>query len=234
MIGILRFGGSNCDRDVAKAFDDLGVPNELIWYKDVDRLRASDGVVLPGGFSYGDYLRAGAIAARDPAMDAVREAAEDGKPVLGICNGAQILAEAGLVDGAFTDNLSARFQCEWTRLRVETADTPFTRRFDAGDVVDVPIAHAEGRYVHDEPGALDDDGRALFRYVDADGEPTDDANPNGSAANLAGVVGDAPHVAAMMPHPERARGELLGGDDGLRVLAGMAEAAGHRPAPEAV
>lgn len=219
MIGVLRFGGSNCDEDVVKALDSLGVENELIWYKDAERVKDCSGLVLPGGFSYGDYLRAGAIAARDPVMERVREAAEAGKPVLGICNGAQILCEAGVVPGAYTDNVSAKFQCEWTRLRVESTDSPFTAAFREGDVIDVPIAHAEGRYVSGG-GVIDD--RVLFRYVDEDGEPTEEANPNGSEANVAGLLGDSGNVAAMMPHPERARDSLLGSSDGLDVLRGFA------------
>lgn len=221
MIGVLRFGGSNCDRDVVKALDSLGVENELIWYKDVERVEDCDGLVLPGGFSYGDYLRAGAIAARDSVMQRVREAADNGKPVLGICNGAQILCEAGIVPGAYTDNVSAKFQCEWTHLRVESTDSPFTRGFEEGDVIEVPIAHAEGRYV--SGGGLDE-ADVLFRYVDEGGEPTEEANPNGSEDNIAGLVGGSRNVAAMMPHPERARSEFLGSDDGLDVLRSLAEA----------
>lgn len=222
MIGVLRFGGSNCDFDVVKALDSLGIENELIWYKDMNRVVECDGIVLPGGFSYGDYLRAGAIAARDPVMDNVERAVEEGKPVLGICNGAQILCEAGIVDGAYTDNLSAKFQCEWTRLRVESTDSPFTSEFSEGEVVDVPIAHAEGRYVANVDD-LESEDRVLFRYVDGEGSPTMDANPNGSAGNIAGVLGGDRNVAAMMPHPERARSELLGSDDGLRVFRGMSK-----------
>lgn len=221
MIGVLRFGGSNCDRDVVKALDSLGIENELIWYKDVERVDECSGLVLPGGFSYGDYLRAGAIAARDPVMDRVREAVGEGKPVLGICNGAQILCEAGIVPGAYTDNVSAKFQCEWTRLRVESTESPFTREFSVGDVIRVPIAHAEGRYVSGD--GVDDD-RVLFRYVDEEGETSEDANPNGSEANIAGLLGGNRNVAVMMPHPERARDSLLGSDDGLDVLGGLAKA----------
>ncbi|MDY6780209.1 MAG: phosphoribosylformylglycinamidine synthase I [Halobacteria archaeon] len=224
MIGILQFGGSNCDRDVAKAFDCLGVENQLIWYKDEERVDDCDGIVIPGGFSYGDYLRAGSIAARSPVMERVRSLADDGAPVLGICNGAQILCESRVVPGAYARNLSAKFQCEWTNLRVETTDSPFTRNFAEGEVVEIPIAHAEGRYVAEDPDALDSDDRVLFRYVDSDGEPTDGANPNGSDRNIAGVLGDR-NVGVMMPHPERASSDLLGSDDGLRVLEGMAEVA---------
>ena len=220
-VAVVSFGGSNCDRDVAKALRRLDVSADVVWYKDEEDVSDADGVVLPGGFSYGDYLRAGAMAARTPVMDRVRERVEDGAPVLGICNGAQILCESDVVQGAYAQNLSARFRCEPVHLRVETTDTPFTRRFDEGDVVEIPIAHAEGRYVPDDLDALIDDDRVLFRYVDEDGNATDAANPNGSVDNIAGVVGESRNVAAMMPHPERASHPLLGSDDGLDVLAGF-------------
>jgi len=222
-VAVLSFGGSNCDRDVAKALRRVDVPADVVWYKDEDEVAEADAVVLPGGFSYGDYLRAGAMAARTPVMERVREHVEDGAPVLGICNGAQILCESGVVRGAYAPNESAKFQCEPTHLRVETTDTPFTREFKEGEVVEVPIAHAEGRYVPDDLDALRDDDRVLFRYVNEDGEPTEEANPNGSVDNIAGVVGETRNVAAMMPHPERASRELLGSDDGLDILAGFDE-----------
>ena len=220
-VAVVSFGGSNCDRDVAKALRRLDVSADVVWYKDKKDVAESDGVVLPGGFSYGDYLRAGAMAARTPVMDRVRERVEDGAPVLGICNGAQILCESGVVQGAYAQNLSARFRCEPVHLRVETTDSPFTQRFEEGDVVRIPIAHAEGRYVPDDLDTLIDDDRVLFRYVNEDGEATEAANPNGSVDNIAGVLGESPNVAAMMPHPERASHPLLGSDDGLDVLAGF-------------
>ena len=220
-VAVVSFGGSNCDRDVAKALRRLDVSADIVWYKDEEDVAEADGVVLPGGFSYGDYLRAGAMAARTPVMERVRERVEDGAPVLGICNGAQILCESGVVQGAYAQNLSARFRCEPVYLRVETTDSPFTQRFDEGDVVEIPIAHAEGRYVPDDLDTLIDDDRVLFRYVDEDGNATDAANPNGSVDNIAGVLGESRNVAAMMPHPERASHSLLGSDDGLDVLAGF-------------
>jgi phosphoribosylformylglycinamidine synthase I len=219
-VAVVSFGGSNCDRDVANALGRLDVPADIVWYKDEEEVAEADGVVLPGGFSYGDYLRAGAMAARTPVMDRVRERVDD-TPVLGICNGAQILCEGDVVQGAYAQNLSAKFQCEPVHLRVETTDSPFTRRFDEGEVVEIPIAHAEGRYVPDDLDALIDDDRVLFRYVDEDGNATDTANPNGSVDNIAGVLGESRNVAAMMPHPERASHPLLGSDDGLDVLAGF-------------
>jgi phosphoribosylformylglycinamidine synthase I len=220
-VAVLSFGGSNCDRDVVKALRRIDVPADVVWYKDEEEVAEADAVVLPGGFSYGDYLRAGAMAARTPVMERVREHAEEGAPVLGICNGAQILCESGVVRGAYAPNESAKFRCEPTHLRVETTDTPFTQEFEEGEVVEVPIAHAEGRYVPDDLDALLDEDRVLFRYVNEDGEATDDANPNGSVDNIAGVVGETRNVAAMMPHPERASREVLGSDDGLDILAGF-------------
>ncbi|MBP1954041.1 phosphoribosylformylglycinamidine synthase [Halarchaeum rubridurum] len=223
MISVVRFGGSNCDRDAARALDAIGVEAEIVWHED--GLPAdTDGVVIPGGFSYGDYLRAGAMAARSPVMDDVRDAAESGTPVLGVCNGAQIGCEGGLTPGAFTTNRSARFQCEHVNLRVENAETPWTRAYDAGEVLTIPIAHGEGRFEipDDELATLEDEDRILFRYCDADGNVTDDANPNGSKGNVAGIVGDAETVAVMMPHPERAALPLLGGTDGRGVLEAFA------------
>ncbi len=220
-VAVLSFGGSNCDRDVVKALRGIDVPADLVWYKDEQDVAEADAVVLPGGFSYGDYLRAGAMAARTPVMDRIREHVEDGAPVLGICNGAQILCESGVVQGAYAPNESAKFQCEPVHLRVETTDTPFTQEFDAGDVIEVPIAHAEGRYVPDDLDALRDEDRVLFRYVNENGEPTEAANPNGSVDNIAGVVGETRNVGAMMPHPERASREMIGSDDGLDILAGF-------------
>jgi phosphoribosylformylglycinamidine synthase I len=227
-VAIVRFGGSNCDRDAALALDDLGVDAEIVWHED-DLPADVSGVMLPGGFSYGDYLRAGAMAARSPVMAAVREAAADGVPVLGVCNGAQIGCESGLTDGAFTTNASARFQCEHVHLRVENADTPWTADYEQGDVLSLPIAHGEGRYEIDEDRLtlLETNDRVLFRYCDADGEPSVDANPNGSKHNVAGVLGEHDTTAVLMPHPERAALADVGGTDGRPVLRGFARATGE-------
>jgi phosphoribosylformylglycinamidine synthase len=223
MITVLQFGGSNCDRDAVRALSHLGFEAERVWFED-GLPEETDGVVLPGGFSYGDYLRAGAMAARTPVVAALRERAAEGLPVLGICNGAQVGCEAGLTPGAFTTNASARFQCEHVHLRVENADTTWTRAYDEGDVVRFPIAHGEGRFeaTDAELARLDAEDRVLFRYCDADGAVTDAANPNGSKGNVAGVLGERDSVAVLMPHPERATLPDLGvGTDGQGVLRGF-------------
>jgi phosphoribosylformylglycinamidine synthase len=223
-VAVIRFGGSNCDRDTVRALSALDIDAEVVWHED--GLPAdTTGIVVPGGFSYGDYLRAGAMAARSPVMDAVREAASEGTPVLGICNGAQIGCEAALTPGAFTTNRSARFQCEHVHVRVENADTPFTDAYDAGDVLELPIAHGEGRFeiADDELETLVDENRVLFRYCDETGAITDGANPNGSKHNVAGVLGGEDNVAVLMPHPERVTLSDIGPTDGRGVLSGFAD-----------
>ncbi|WP_336135473.1 phosphoribosylformylglycinamidine synthase I [Natronomonas amylolytica] len=222
-VAIIRFGGSNCDRDALRALEHLGIDAEIVWHEDGLPADAS-GVMIPGGFSYGDYLRAGAMAARSPIMDEVREAADDGTPVLGVCNGAQIGSESGLTPGAFTTNKSARFQCEPVHLRVENADTPWTAAYEEGEVIEVPIAHGEGRFElpDDHLETLNDEDRVIFRYCDADGNVTDAANPNGSKENVAGVLGESDNVAVLMPHPERVSLPDIGPTDGQGVLDGFA------------
>ncbi|AGB36347.1 phosphoribosylformylglycinamidine synthase I [Natronococcus occultus] len=224
-VSIVRFGGSNCDRDAERALAHLGIDAEIVWHED--GLPAdTTGIVLPGGFSYGDYLRAGAMAARSPIMAEVREAAADGTPVLGICNGAQIGCESGLTEGAFTTNESARFQCEPVFLRVERTDTPWTAAYEEGEVIEVPIAHGEGRYEipDDRLAELEDDDRVLFRYCDADGDVSAGANPNGSKGGVAGLLGERETVAVLMPHPERATLPDVGPTDGQGILRGFADA----------
>jgi phosphoribosylformylglycinamidine synthase len=222
-VAVVRFGGSNCDRDAARALDSIGVDNEIVWHEG--GLPADvTGVVLPGGFSYGDYLRAGAMAAQSPIVEDVREAASDGVPVLGVCNGAQIGCEASLTPGAFTTTASARVQCERVHRRVENAETPWTAAYDEGDVVTLPIAHGEGRFeaadaTYDDVVAED---RVLFRYCDESGTVTEAANPNGSRGAVAGVLGESEAVAVMMPHPERAALPELGSTDGRGVLRAFA------------
>ncbi|WP_248897935.1 phosphoribosylformylglycinamidine synthase I [Haloplanus halobius] len=221
-VAVLQFGGSNCDRDSVRALSHLGIDAERVWYED-GLPDGTTGVMLPGGFSYGDYLRAGAMAARTPVLESVREAAADGVPVLGVCNGAQIGCEAGLTPGAFTTNRSARFQCERVHVRVETTDSPWTAGFEEGDVLELPIAHGEGRFEADDDtyDRLVDEDRILLRYCDADGAVTDVANPNGSRGSVAGILGERRTVAVMMPHPERATLPDLDGTDGAGLLRGF-------------
>ncbi|PSQ30539.1 phosphoribosylformylglycinamidine synthase I [Halobacteriales archaeon QS_9_67_15] len=223
-VAVVQFGGSNCDRDTVRALAHLGVDAELVWHED-GLPDDTSGVVLPGGFSYGDYLRAGAMAARSPIVDEVRDAADAGTPVLGICNGAQIGCESSLTPGAFTTNESARFQCERVTLRVENADTPWTDHFEEGELVEFPIAHGEGRYEIDDDrlDELEAEDRVLFRYCDEDGEVTSEANPNGSKHSVAGVLGERDSVAVLMPHPERVTLPDIGHTDGQGVLRAFSE-----------
>lgn len=224
-IAIIQFGGTNCDMDVLHVLKDVvGVDAETVWYKE-ENLTGFDGVVVPGGFSYGDYLRAGAIAARTPIMDSVKKIAAEGKPVLGICNGFQILTEARLLEGALTTNEYPKFRCHWTNLRVETANTPFTSKFRKGEVIRLPIAHMEGKFYAEEPtlAELDENDQVVFRYVDEKGRATDKANPNGSLENIAGIVNASRNVLGLMPHPERASEAILGSDEGRKIFESMAD-----------
>ncbi len=230
---VITFPGSNCDYDCYRAFHDvLGESAEFIWHRESE-LGTPDVVVLPGGFSYGDYLRAGAIARFSPIMEPVVEFAADGGPVLGICNGFQVLCEAGLLPGGLIRNRDLAFRSEPVRIRVENADTMFTGRYAPGEVLRIPIAHAEGNYVADEQTLerLEREDRVVFRYVNAEGRATDEANPNGSVRNIAGIINDAGNVLGMMPHPERAVEALLGSTDGLALFESVRDAvAGSRPA----
>jgi phosphoribosylformylglycinamidine synthase len=222
-VAVVQFGGSNCDRDTVRALSALDIDATLVWHED-GLPPETTGVVLPGGFSYGDYLRAGAMAARSPVMAEVRAAAASGTPVLGICNGAQVGCEASLTPGAFTVNESARFQCEHVHLRVETADTPWTAAYEVGDVLRFPIAHGEGRFelTDDHLERLAATDRILFRYCDTEGRVTETANPNGSAGGVAGIVGESDTVAVMMPHPERVSLPDIGPTDGQGLLRAFA------------
>ncbi|MFA0821286.1 MAG: phosphoribosylformylglycinamidine synthase subunit PurQ [Methanomethylovorans sp.] len=224
-IAIVQFGGSNCDQDVLHVLKDVvGLDARLVWYKE-ENLSGFEGVVIPGGFSYGDYLRAGAIAARTPIMESVKKLASEGKPVLGICNGFQVLTESGLLSGAMTTNMYPKFRCQPTCLRVESTETPFTSRFKKGEVVRIPIAHKEGNFYANEAtlAQLEYDDLVVFRYADAEGHVTDEVNPNGSQENIAGIVSTSRNVLGMMPHPERAAEEILGSKDGLKVFQSMAD-----------
>jgi phosphoribosylformylglycinamidine synthase subunit PurQ / glutaminase len=228
-VAVITFPGSNCDYDLYKAVQQVGAHPEFRWHRERG-LEGVDAVLLPGGFSYGDYLRAGAIARFSPIMDDVVAFAKAGGPVAGICNGFQILCEAGLLPGALIRNESLRFQSEDVRVRVERTDTLFTAHYQPGQVLRIPIAHAEGNYRADDEtlARLEGDGRILFRYVDRGGDPTPAANPNGSAHNIAGILNEAGNVMGMMPHPERAMEDVLGSTDGLGVFTSLVAGLGGR------
>ena len=223
---VVVFPGSNCDHDADYvAREVLGQKSVLVWHKDTS-LRGADVVVLPGGFAHGDYLRTGAIARFAPVMAAVRHFAEGGGPVIGICNGFQVLLEAGVLPGGMLRNRSLQYQCEHVFVRVEHTDTPFTARCREGQVLRIPIAHGEGNY-YAEPAVverLEAERRVVFRYCDAGGRVTDAANPNGSAGNIAGICSEGRNVVGLMPHPERACEEALGSADGLVVFESVVSA----------
>lgn len=221
-IGVVVFPGSNCDQDCLWALSVLGAEAVPVWHESTD-LSGLVALILPGGFSYGDYLRAGAIARFSPVMQAVARQAEAGLPVLGICNGFQILCEAGLLPGALLPNVSGRFQCEPVHVRVETARTPVTATCEPGTVLQLPIAHAQGRYFAPDAALADLEAReqVVFRYVNAAGEPTPESNPNGSLHAIAGVCNREGNVIGMMPHPERAVHPQLGSTDGRLLLAAL-------------
>jgi len=224
--GIVIFPGSNCDHDAYHAVKHvLGEDAEFIWHKNTS-LDGIDVVLLPGGFSYGDYLRSGAIARFSPVMNAVVSFAEAGGLVIGICNGFQTLCECGLLPGALLRNASIRFICRPVDVRVERNDTLFTNECSVGDVLSLPIAHGEGNY-HAERATLDEleaNGQVLFRYCDANGKVTPEANPNGSSRNIAGIINRRGNVMGMMPHPERHVETILGTDDGLAIFRSIVSA----------
>jgi phosphoribosylformylglycinamidine synthase subunit PurQ / glutaminase len=229
-IGVVTFPGSNCDYDCYKASQEvLGAETVFLWHASHD-LQGVDAVFLPGGFSYGDYLRAGSIASLSPIMREIRDFAAAGGPVAGICNGFQILCETGLLPGALIRNRSLRFISRPTYLRVELAAPPFTSAYEVGQVLRVPIAHGEGCYLADEEvlDRLEGEGRVAFRYCDEIGTVSAAANPNGSARNIAGIVNEAGNVLGMMPHPERAVDSLLGGEDGVALFQSLAQALAGR------
>jgi phosphoribosylformylglycinamidine synthase len=226
--GVVVFPGSNCDHDTYHVISKvIGQPVDFIWHKH-DDVSQFDAIILPGGFSYGDYLRCGALARFSPVMGAVTRFARDGGLVLGICNGFQILCEAGLLPGALLRNRDLKFACEHIYVRVEQPDTPFTSDYARGQVLRLPIAHGEGNYFCDPATLreLEDEGRVVFRYTDANGQVTEAANPNGSLNNIAGICNRERNVLGLMPHPERAAEDALGSHDGLALFHSMTVAIG--------
>ena len=221
-VAVVTFPGSNCDYDIYKAVQLVGGEPTFVWHRGHD-IAGSDLVVLPGGFSYGDYLRAGAIARFSPVMEDVVAFAKRGGAVLGVCNGFQILCEAGLLPGALIRNRTLKFEGKRCRVRVERTDTLFTADYEQGDVLSFHIAHGEGNYRADEEtlARLQGEGLVVFRYVDRQGQATDAANPNGSTHNIAGIVNEAGNVLGLMPHPERSVEALLGPTDGLPLFTSL-------------
>ncbi|ASJ15411.1 phosphoribosylformylglycinamidine synthase I [Thermococcus radiotolerans] len=214
---VIVFPGTNCDFETERAIRKAGAEAERVWYRA--NLKDFDGVVLPGGFSYADYLRAGAIAARQEIMEEVKEFAREGRPILGICNGFQVLTEADLLPGALRPNRIPRFLCKWVHLRVNDVETPFTFLYEPGEVIRMPIAHAEGNYYIDDPSKV----RVVFQYSDEKGNVSEEANPNGSVLNIAAIANEGGNVLGTMPHPERASDRFLGSEDGLRLFKSMVE-----------
>lgn len=221
---VIVFPGSNCDRDVFTVMEAAGLNPSYVWHHDHELPTGCDLVVLPGGFSYGDYLRCGAIAANSPIMQSVKQHAEQGGYVLGICNGFQVLCETGILPGVLMRNRDLRFICKSTSLRVETDSPRFMTRYNKGDTLNIPIAHADGNYRADEDTLkmLNENGQVAFRYVDEEGEATTAANPNGSCENIAGIFNANKNVLGMMPHPERHAEDLLGGLDGAGMFSAFA------------
>jgi phosphoribosylformylglycinamidine synthase len=219
---VLQFPASNCDQDAIHAIRLLGHSARYVWHKE-NSLGAADAVVVPGGFSYGDYLRCGAIARFSPVMQAVQQFAANGGRVIGICNGFQVLTEAGMLPGALVRNRDLQFHCEHIHLKTLAADTPFTNQIPAGKPLRIPIAHGEGCYFADAEtlALLKSGNRILWQYCDVNGEPTDVANPNGSLLNIAGICNERRNVAGLMPHPERACEPLLGSADGRWIFESM-------------
>jgi phosphoribosylformylglycinamidine synthase len=224
--GVIVFPGSNCDHDAYHVLSKhVGQPVDFVWHKETN-LDQYDAVLIPGGFSYGDYLRAGALAKFSPVMAAVKNFAASGKFVFGVCNGFQILCEAGLLPGALIRNGNLHFVCRHVNVRVENANLPYTSELENGEVLLIPIAHAEGNYVCDDEtfARLEGNNQIIFRYCDEAGETTDESNPNGSRSNIAGISNQKGNVLGMMPHPERACEELLGSNDGRDIFRSLTNA----------
>ncbi|MEL7543068.1 MAG: phosphoribosylformylglycinamidine synthase subunit PurQ [Pseudomonadota bacterium] len=224
---VIVFPGSNCDRDVAVSLEKTtGKPTQMVWHADTE-VPESDLIVVPGGFSYGDYLRVGAMAAKSPIMRDVVAKAEAGTPVLGICNGFQVILEAGLLPGALMRNAGLKYVCKDVHLRVERTDTIYTSAYGNGGVIRIPVGHHDGNYFADDDtlDRLEGEGRIAFRYVTADGQEDGDANPNGSQRNIAGIYDDTGRILGMMPHPERLADAALGGTDGQKMFDSLLAAA---------
>jgi phosphoribosylformylglycinamidine synthase I len=230
-ISVLQFPASNCDQDAVHAMRLLGHSARLVWHKE-SALGDTDAVIVPGGFSYGDYLRCGAIARFSPVMQAVKQFADNGGLVLGICNGFQVLTEAGLLPGALIRNRDLQFHCEFIHLKTVTPESPFTSSIPAGKPLRVPIAHGEGCYFADEEtlAGLQANNQVLWQYCDAAGNVTDAANPNGALQNIAGICNEGRNVAGLMPHPERACEAILGSDDGKWIFESLFAALKSRAA----
>jgi phosphoribosylformylglycinamidine synthase len=224
--GVVIFPGSNCEHDCYYVVESvIGKPVEFIWHQDTS-LKGVDAVILPGGFAYGDYLRTGALAKFSPVMKAVSDFAKQGGLVFGICNGFQILAEAGLLPGALLRNIGLKYVCKFLYLRAETTDTPYTNLVTKGQLLRIPIGHGDGNYFADPETLkrIEGNGQVVFRYVNADGEITSEANPNGSLNNIAGIVNEQRNVLGMMPHPDRSSEKLLGSADGKLIFESMVNA----------
>ncbi len=222
---VIVFPGSNCDRDIALALEQsTGTPTTMVWHQDTD-FPELDLIVVPGGFSYGDYLRCGAMAAHSPVMREVKRRVEKGTRVLAVCNGFQIVTEAGLLPGVLMRNRGLKYVCKDVHVRVEDSQSAFTAKYNIGDVLRIPIGHAEGNYFadHETLQMLEAEGRVAFRYCALDGEVTDDANPNGSQRNIAGIFNKSRTVLGMMPHPERLADAKLGGNDGRALFDALVE-----------
>ena len=221
--GVLVFPGTNCEMDMLRVLRDLFHQEaDLVWYQERD-LSVYDVIILPGGFSYGDYLRAGSMARWAPVIDAVSNAAAKGRLILGICNGFQILTEAGLLPGALQRNRHLRYVCDWTHVRVERADTPFTSAYQEGQILRIPISHGEGNYyaAADTLAVLEKRGQVVLRYATPEGQINEGFNPNGSLHNIAGIINEDGNVMGLMPHPERACEAILGSEDGRGIFASM-------------
>ncbi|MCB1245891.1 MAG: phosphoribosylformylglycinamidine synthase subunit PurQ [Acidimicrobiia bacterium] len=222
-VAVVVFPGTNCEHDIVHALDLVGIDSDLVWHTETD-LSGASGVVLPGGFAHGDYLRTGAIARFSPVMSEVERLAGRGTPILGICNGFQILCEAGLLSGALVANRDLKFICRFVHVRVESTDSILTNRAEVGQVLRIPLNSYEGNYVTDDLAVIEDDGLVVARYCNPDGSLGDSGNPNGSTGSIAALTNAVGNVAAIMPHPERASEAVLGSADGMVMIESFAAA----------